>query len=39
VKEVWDVVKATNNGIAVANNTIAIEVVNENEKGLVGDVD
>jgi hypothetical protein len=39
VKEVWDVVKATNNEIAIANNTIAIEVVDEDEKGLVGDVD
>jgi hypothetical protein len=39
VKEVWDVVKPTNNEISVANNTIVIEVVNEDEKGLVGDVD
>ncbi len=39
MKEVWDVVKPTNNEISVANNTIVIEVVNEDEKGLVGDVD
>ncbi len=39
MKEVWDVVKVTNNEIVVANNTIAIEVVYEDEKGLVGDVD
>jgi hypothetical protein len=39
VKEVWDVVKVPNNEIAVANNTITIEVVDEDEKGLVGDVD
>ncbi len=39
MKEVWDVVKPTNNEIAVVNNTMAIEVVDENEKGSVGDVD
>ncbi len=31
-------VKPTNNEVAVLNNTIAIEVVDENEKGSIRDV-
>lgn len=38
-EEVWDVVKAINNEINVASNTIIVEVVDEDEEYAIGDND
>ncbi len=38
-EEIWDVVKAINNEINVASNTIIVEVVDEDEEHAIGDND